>query len=144
MCFYKLNTSARTESEVDHANRILRLESRCSSLYSVKASYRSLLLYTRFTGRFVVGKQTAQLFCPQTRKTQSARNSLHGGCLKLLNCIWPKSREYTYCIIPCQAFEEAGFEQDFPRSQIKGTLLYQVFQWPPVKPQLLSNPAAWL
>jgi len=28
----------------------------------------------------------------------------------------------SYCIMPYQAFEAAGFEQDLPRNDIKGTL----------------------
>jgi len=69
--FYKLCTLAASESqsEFDRMNSILRLKSRRASLYSVKVIKMSrlaiarLLFYSRFTGPFIVEKQTAQLFC---------------------------------------------------------------------------------
>ena len=67
-------SSAASESEFDHANRILRLKvgmlvytvsrlSKCQGKLSI-----AFLFYGRFMDRFVVAKhtvkQTAQLFCP--------------------------------------------------------------------------------
>jgi len=56
--------------EFNYANRIICLKIRCVSVYSVKVikilrlAIDRLLFYGRFTGRFVVAKQTAQLFGP--------------------------------------------------------------------------------
>jgi len=33
-----------------------------------------------------------------------------------------KFRPPSYCVIPYQAFEAAGFEQDLPRNEIKSTI----------------------
>jgi len=85
VCFYKPCTSAASESEFDHANRILRLNvgvlvytvsrlSKCHGQLSI-----AFLFYGCFMDRFVVAKhtvkQTAQLFCPQKRKTLREDNS---------------------------------------------------------------------
>ena len=64
---YKPCTSTASESEFDHANRILRLKSSRASLYSVKVIKMSRLVigylfHGCFTGRFVVAKKTAQFF----------------------------------------------------------------------------------
>ena len=55
---------AVSESEFDPVIRILRLKSSCASLYSVKVIKMSRLASDRFTGHFLIAKQTAQLFCP--------------------------------------------------------------------------------
>ena len=39
-----------------------------------------------------------------------------------------KLRSPSYCVIPYQAFEAAGFEQDLPINEIKGTICDHVFQ----------------
>jgi len=40
-----------------------------------------------------------------------------------------KLRPPSYCVMPYQAFEAEGFEQDLPRNEIKDTMRDCVFQF---------------
>ena len=88
--FYKPCTSAVPESEFDYINRILRLKvgvivykvsrlSRCQGYRLI-----AYLFYGRFTGRFVVVKQNAQVFALRHARRWERRTPV---CLKLILCL---------------------------------------------------------